>query len=231
MSNVPNVVQEVNDIFIFIIGVDVFLLALITFLMIYFVIKYNKKRHPKAEKVKEHPMLEIMWTVTPTILVLGMFYYGYIGYRDMRIVPKGAMTVKVLAAQWQWRFQYANGKISDELYVPIKKPVKLILHSNDVIHGFYVPAFRIKRDVVPGMDNYVWFQADKVCKEQIMCTQYCGLYHAQMLSNVVAVKPADFEKWYNTKETTDEKGEPKSVEPKGSVDTTLSIASTAQTKT
>src|SRR5271156_4530585 len=116
--------------------------------MIYFVIKYHKKNHPKSEKVEEHPLLEIAWTVLPTILVIWMFYYGLMGYKTIRTVPANAFQVKVIGQQWQWKFEYQNGKESDTLNVPAQKPIKLLLTSTDVIHGFYIPAYRVKRDCV-----------------------------------------------------------------------------------
>lgn len=203
MPKTPDIVHEVDTVLIWIIGIDVALLAMITFLMIFFAIKYHKSRHTKSEEIKEHPLLEITWTVTPTILVLVMFYYGMIGYNNMRSVPRGALVVKVIGAQWQWKFQYQNGKTTEVLYVPAGKPVKTILVSNDVIHGFYIPAYRVKRDVVPGMENYLWFEAKKPESVDIFCTQYCGLYHAGMHTKVVAMNETDFNKWYQSKDTTE----------------------------
>ena len=105
--------------------------------------------------------LEVTWTVIPTLLVLTMFYYGLTGFNFLKKVPEGAMVVKVIARQWSWLFQYENGAKDSELRVPVGKPVKLILTSQDVIHGFYMPAFRIKQDVVPGMTNYLMVSAHR----------------------------------------------------------------------
>jgi len=109
------------------------------------------------------------------------------------------MTVKVIARQWSWLFQYENGIQDPELRVPVGKPVKLLLTSLDVIHGFYVPAFRIKQDVVPGMTNYLWFQPTEVGTFDVMCSQYCGLEHSHMLSKIVVLPQEEFAKWYQSK--------------------------------
>jgi cytochrome c oxidase subunit 2 len=151
--------RVVDNIFLYILLVCVFLLGLITFLMVYFVIRYRKKKHPHSADIEGSTWLEITWTVLPTLIVLTMFYYGLTGFEFLKKVPPGAMTVKVIARQWSWLFQYENGIQDPELRVPVGKPVKLLLTSLDVIHGFYVPAFRIKQDAVPGMTNTLWFQA------------------------------------------------------------------------
>ena len=131
------------------------MLVLITVLMVVFVAKYRRNRHPNAVQIEGNTPLEIAWTVIPTILALGMFFLGWKGYMFMKDVPKGALEVKATGRMWVWEFQYANGKQSPKLYVPQGAPVKVNLHSDDVIHSFYLPAFRVKRDVVPGLDTYV----------------------------------------------------------------------------
>jgi cytochrome c oxidase subunit 2 len=190
--------QAVDHVLMIILGITVALLVLITFLLVFFVIRYSRKRHPGPDETKEHPWLEIAWTVAPTILVLAMFYYGVVGYDILRNVPRNAMLVRVTARQWSWLFTYENGIKSTTLRVPLGRPVKLLLFSQDVIHGFYVPAFRIKQDVVPGMENYVWFQATNPGTYDVFCTQYCGLEHAHMLSKVEVLSQNDFASWYQS---------------------------------
>ena len=200
-SNASSFVEGVDFAFFVIIGISVVFLIGITVAMIYFVIKYNKKRHPKAEPTKDNYQLEVLWTVIPTLLVLGMFYYGWVGYRPMRIIPKDAMPVKVTAKMWSWSFEYENGKWDSLLIVPVNKPVKLELFSADVLHSLYIPAFRIKEDVVPGIANIMWFKAQKTGTYNILCAEYCGQRHSYMLSKVKVLPQEDFEKWYNTKDT------------------------------
>jgi len=117
----------------------------------------------------------------------------------LKKVPEGAMVIKVMARQWSWLFQYENGIQDTELRVPVGKPVKLLLTSQDVIHGFYAPAFRIKQDAVPGMTNYLWFQPTEIGTYDVMCSQYCGLEHAHMLSKIVVLPQEEFTKWYQQK--------------------------------
>jgi cytochrome c oxidase subunit 2 len=193
--------RVVDNVFLYIVSICVFLLVLITFLMVYFVLHYRREKHPHPADIEGSTWLEITWTVIPTLIVLTMFYYGLTGFEFLKKVPPGAMTVKVIARQWSWLFQYENGIQDPELKVPVGKPVKLLLHSLDVIHGFYVPAFRIKQDVVPGMTNTLWFQATQVGSYDVMCSQYCGLEHSHMLSKVIVLPENEFEKWYEGQKT------------------------------
>jgi cytochrome c oxidase subunit 2 len=141
----------VDNVFYFILAICVFLLALITFLMVYFIFRYRKEKNPHPKNIEGNVWLEVTWTIAPTLLVLAMFYYGLTGFEFLRKVPQGAMVVNVIARQWSWLFQYENGIQETELRVPVGKPVKLLITSKDVIHSFYVPALRIKQDAVPGM--------------------------------------------------------------------------------
>jgi cytochrome c oxidase subunit 2 len=195
-----NTTGKVDSAFVFIVAVSVALLCIITFLMILFLIKYNRKRHPQREEVKESVALEIIWTIVPTILVLMMFYFGWVNFDYIRNPPPDAMTVNVIARQWSWLFEYEDGKQSDVLRVPIGKPVKLILTSEDVIHSLYIPAYRIKEDCVPGMKTHLWFNATKLGSYDIFCTEYCGPGHSHMLSKVIVMSDSDFDQWYKTKE-------------------------------
>jgi cytochrome c oxidase subunit II len=193
--------RVVDNVFLYILVICVFLLGLITFLMVYFVIRYRRQKHPIPADIEGSTWLEITWTVLPTLLVLSMFYYGLTGFDFLKKVPPGAMEVKVIARQWSWLFQYANGTQDTELRVPIGKPVKLTLTSLDVIHGFYAPAFRIKQDAVPGMETYLWFQATQTGTFDVMCSQYCGLEHSHMLTKIVVLPEEEFNTWYQGKQT------------------------------
>jgi len=190
--------EVVNQVFFYILAITVFLLALITFLMVYFVIRYHRKRSPQPAEIKENTWLEIIWTVVPTLLVLTMFYYGLTGFNFLKRAPQDAMKVKGIARQWSWLFEYENGLRSTELKVPVGKPIKLLLTSQDVIHSFYAPAFRIKQDVVPGMVNSLWFQSTEMGEFDVLCSQYCGLQHAKMLTKIVVLPEEEFKKWYQT---------------------------------
>ncbi len=194
-SGASNFVNSTDTTFFFIVAVSVFFLVVITFCMIYFVIRYNKKRHPKAKNIHGNIPLEVTWTLIPTILVLIMFWMGWKGYKKLADAPADALNINVTAQMWRWTFQYPNGVTADTLYVPLNKPVKVLLHSRDVNHSFFVPAFRVKKDVIPNRNNSAWFQADKVGSFDLFCAEYCGLNHSHMLSKVVVMPQNNFNSW------------------------------------
>lgn len=191
-----NSARHVDETFAVILAIEVFLLFAVTAAMIFLVIRYRKKNNPRSENIEGGMLLEIAWTAIPTILVLIMFYIGLKSFILIRKVPEGAMTVQVTARQWSWQFTYANGKQSSTLTVPLGKPVKLVLRSQDVLHCLYIPAFRIKEDCVPGMETYLWFTAKETGSYDIFCTEYCGLGHSDMLSKVVVTPEKEFDEWY-----------------------------------
>jgi cytochrome c oxidase subunit II len=188
--------QAVDPVFMFIFGACLVMLIGITVAMVWFVIRYHRSRAPEPTSQLEGSLwLEIIWTALPTLLVLAMFYYGWSGYLTLRDVPKGALQATAVARMWSWSFVYENGKTSDKLYVPVGKPIQVNLESRDVLHGFYMPAFRIKRDVVPGMKNHVWFVATKPGSYDIFCSQYCGTGHSGMIGTAEAIPEPQFEAW------------------------------------
>jgi cytochrome c oxidase subunit II len=190
-----NFVEGVDWVFKLIIGISVFFLILITAAMVFFVIRYNKKRHPKATQLKDNIYLEVTWIGIPLIIVLFLFYYGFAAYQPMLWVPRDAMQVRVIGRMWQWSFEYPGDKTSTILELPLNKAVKLNLHSEDVIHGFSVPSFRVKQDVVPGKNNYMWFTPGILGDYEIFCTAYCGVRHSYMGTKVRVVPEAEFIKW------------------------------------
>jgi cytochrome c oxidase subunit 2 len=195
MSGASNFVQGVDLTFIIILGISVFFLIGITAVMIYFVFRYSRKRNPKATNIEGNTKLEILWTAIPLVLVLIMFYFGWLGYSPMRKVPEGAIPVRATGQMWSWSFEYPNGKKSAELVVPLNKPVRLDLFSLDVLHSLYIPAFRIKEDVVPGKNNYMWFIAQIEGEYDLFCAEYCGDRHSYMLSKVKVLPESDYNNW------------------------------------
>jgi cytochrome c oxidase subunit II len=189
--------QYIDTAFIHILWIEIVLLVIVTSAMVFFVLKYRMKKHAVPENIEGSPLLEIIWTVVPTLLVLVIFYIGWTGFDSIRTVPKTAMVIKVAARQWSWLFTYENGKQSDVLRVPVNKPVKLRLTSQDVIHGFYIPAFRIKEDCVPNMWTYLSYTANMLGEYDIFCTEYCGHGHSAMVSKVIVMEDRDFETWYS----------------------------------
>ncbi len=201
-----NIAAKVDIAFLYVVGICVILLALVTFFMVFFVIRYGRKRHPNAQQIEGSLPLEIIWTVLPTILVLAMFYFGWSNFSYIRNAPKDAMPVKVKGVMWAWEFEYKNGKHSDVLKVPLGKAVQLEITSADVIHSLYIPAFRIKEDAVPGMNTHMWFNANELGSYDIFCTEYCGTGHSHMLSKVVVMSQDAFDKWYASAAAPENKG-------------------------
>lgn len=193
---------KVDSAFFFIVASSAILLLIVTTLMIVFVLRYNHRRRPRSEAVKDSVALEIVWTVIPVALVLVMFYFGYVDFEFIRDPPAGAMPVEVTARQWSWLFRYANGREDDVLRAPLGRPVALTMTSLDVLHCLYIPAFRIKEDCVPGMKTHLWFDADETGAYEIFCTEYCGVGHSHMRSQVIVMPASDFDKWYAAPEET-----------------------------
>jgi cytochrome c oxidase subunit 2 len=188
--------RVVDDTLIYIMAFSVLLFLLVVFLLVYFTIRYRRSRHPVPEEVPDNHWLHLAWIVLPTLLVLTMFFYGLTAFQFLRKAPAGAMEVKVYARQWSWRFEYANGFETDKLIVPVGRPIQVRIVSEDVIHSFFVPAFRIKQDAVPGLTTQAWFTVDVPGSYDVLCAEYCGLLHSQMRSTVVAVPQEQFSKWY-----------------------------------
>jgi cytochrome c oxidase subunit 2 len=190
-------VEGVDNAFILILAFSFFFLIAITGLIIYFIWRYNNKRNPNATQIKDSIALEVTWTVIPIFLVLGMFYYGYVGWIPMKRPPEEGLKVTANARMWSFSFQYENGRTSDKLYVPVDSAVIIRLNALDVLHSFYIPAFRVKEDMVPGLaNNRTWFEATKTGTYNLFCTEYCGLQHSYMLSEVVVMEKEEFKTWY-----------------------------------
>jgi len=194
-SSASNFVNGVDSAFLIITGISVFFLVTLTATMIYFVVKYNKKKGKPAVQIKDNSLLEITWITIPMLLVLYMFYIGWEGFLPMRQAPSDAIQVTAIGSMWKYEFIYPGNKSSDTLVVPINKSVKVNLGSKDVLHGFSVPGFRIKEDMVPQKKNYSWFTAGEQGDYDIYCTVYCGVNHSYMHSIIRVVSEADYNKW------------------------------------
>lgn len=203
-----NITTQTDTTFLLIVAVSIVLLLIVSVSMVYFVIRYNKKKNPKASNISGNTRLEILWTAIPTLLVLGMFFSGYVGFKNLRTPPDDAFVVKVTGRMWVWSFEYENGKKSDTLYVPLSKPIKVLITSNDVNHSFYLPDFRVKEDAVPGRVNMLWFKPQQVGTYNIACAEYCGLSHYNMYAKLVVMDDTDFQRWYTTIPDTTNKTNP-----------------------
>ncbi len=189
-------VQGVDQAFWYILGIFVVLLFGITVVMVYFVVKYRRSQNPVGSDIRDNYKLEIIWTIVPTLIALAMFVIGWSSYVGLRTVPKDAMEVEVLAQQYSWLFVYNNDKETEnELVVPVGRAVKLNISSLDVLHSFYLPAFRIKVDAVRGMPTYAWFFADQLGEYDIQCTEYCGVDHSAMVAKLKIIPEKEFAAW------------------------------------
>ena len=196
-SNLTNFAEGIDRAFVVILGIIIVLLVSITITMIIFIIKYREDKHPKPAKFSRNLTLEIIWTVIPIGIVLAMFYFGWIGFKPMYAdAPDDAMQINTTARMWSWTFEYENGRKTDTLYIPRGKAVKLNLNSVDVVHSLYIPAFRLKRDMVPGNQYDMWFVANAPGRYDLKCAEYCGLRHSYMYTSVVVMPQEKFEKWY-----------------------------------
>ena len=186
---------QVDHTFLLIFGFSIFILVAVTGTMLWFLWRYHHTRNPVPTDIKGNFWAELIWTVIPVFIVAGLFWSGWTSYKALRAVPADAMEIGVTARMWSWSFAYPDGKRSSVLVAPLGRAVKLDMTSVDVIHSFYVPAMRIKMDTVPGMQTYVWFKADDVGEYDIMCAEYCGLKHANMITTLKVVPPDEFEEW------------------------------------
>jgi len=203
-TDVSTLAAGVDKAFFFIVLVSVVLLALITALMIYFVIKYRRSKNKAPEDIEGNTVLEIVWIVVPTILVLAMFYFGWIGFRAMREVPQDVMPVKVEARMWKWSFEYESGKKSDVLRIRIGRKIKVTMTSRDVLHSLYIPAFRVKEDVLPMRETYMWFISNRLGTYDLFCAEYCGEGHSSMGTKVIVMSEDEFEEWLHAEEKEEE---------------------------
>jgi cytochrome c oxidase subunit 2 len=197
-----NYAESVDNVMLLIIGISAFLLIGITAAMIYFVFRYSRKRNPKATQIHGNIALEVVWIVIPTIIVMIMFWYGYKGYKDLRAEQDYAMQVDVWAYMWGWDFEYPNGKKTDTLYIPLSSITRLEMESRDVNHSLYIPAFRLKEDVIGGRKHYLMLSPKKTGVYDIACAEYCGLNHAYMYTKLYVMEDDEFEAWYNSDEET-----------------------------
>lgn len=192
-----NFVSSFNTAYYFIVGVSLILLVGLTVLMLYFIFRYNKKRNKVATQIEGNNLLEIIWTVVPILLALAMFFYGWAGWKPMTKPPKDSLNVTSVARMWSFSFQYENGRQSPDLIIPVNKPVKIKLVSLDVIHSLFIPAFRIKSDMVPGREKDMWFIPGREGEYDLYCAEYCGLRHSFMNAKVKVLSKAKYDTWYS----------------------------------
>lgn len=187
---------NVDALFIFLLIVSGLMTLLIFISILYFAARYRHRKGIPAEQIEGSTPLELTWTIIPLGVFMVIFAWGAIVYFQSRTPPRDATEVYVVAKQWMWKIEHAEGQREiNELHVPVGRDVKLIMTSQDVIHSFFVPAFRMKQDVLPGRYTVAWFRATKAGRYHLFCTQYCGTQHSGMIGDVVVQEPADYEAW------------------------------------
>jgi cytochrome c oxidase subunit II len=188
---------EVDHLLYFLLAVTVFFTLLIFAAIFYFAIRYRRRSEQELPHYQHTGMtLEIIWSVIPFCLTMVMFTWGASVFFKQSIPAPNAMEIYVVGKQWMWKIQHLEGRREiNELHVPVGRPVKLTMTSEDVIHSFFVPAFRVKQDVVPGKYSVLWFEPTKAGKYHLFCAEYCGTQHSGMIGSVYVMEPQDYQAW------------------------------------
>ncbi len=205
-ESASNLAASVDNITLFVTVVSVFFFVLISVVLVVFSIKYRRKSEDQQTSYITHNLVfETIWTIIPTILLMVIFAWGWIAFKELRNPPAEAVDVNLTAKQWLWEFSYLDGRKSlNELFVQQNKPVRLIMRSDDVLHSFFVPQFRVKQDILPGNYTQLWFTPTKVGTFDLLCAEYCGSGHSQMLAKVTVLSPEAFARWEKGDEFADQ---------------------------
>lgn len=188
---------KVDLLYFVLLGITAFFVLAVALPVAYFAVKYRRgSPADRTQRAGGVLGLEAGWTIFPLVLALAIFFGGTGVFVRMQRPPAGALEVYVVAKQWMWKLQHAQGRREiDELHVPLGRPVRLIMTSQDVIHSFFIPAFRVKQDVVPGKYTSLWFEANKAGTYHLFCAEYCGTYHSRMIGRIVVMEGGAFDEW------------------------------------
>lgn len=188
--------SAVDNTFLYIFWMSLIFFVGIALTMFVFMFIY-RRRGPEdpVGHLTHSNTLELAWTIIPSILLIPMFWWGFTTFMETRIAPADSYPINVKAQKWSWTFIYPNGGDTDELHIPVNKPVRLTMRSEDVIHSLFIPAFRQKRDIVPGRYSDIWFKATEKGTFWLTCAEYCGTSHSDMRARVIVEDLADFENW------------------------------------
>lgn len=190
---------QVDSLFYLIFWISLFFFVLIVGLMIIFILRYRQRKgHEPEESPHHNTALELTWSLIPLALVIVIFYLGFKSFLDMSTPPQGAHEIQVTGQKWKWLFTYPNGYVDEELHLPVNEPVNLVLTSEDVIHSLFIPAFRIKKDAVPGRYTKTWFEPNQPGQYLVLCAEYCGTGHSDMSAWAVVHPPGEYETWLAT---------------------------------
>ena len=188
--------RHVDTLFMTILGLNVFFFLLIAFLALYSITVFRRKPGVVTPYITHNLTLELVWSIIPTFMVIGLFFWGAAGFLDYRIAPDNAMEISVTGRKWNWAFEYPDGsKFVNEIHIPVGKPVKFTITSEDVLHDFYVPGMRVKHDAIPQRYDAVWFNPTQTGKFNVACTQYCGKDHSKMAGMITVEDQAAYDKW------------------------------------
>ncbi|SRR5579872_2122005 len=188
--------RNVDALYVFLVLIAGFMSAAIFTMILIFAMRYRRRAGVQAEQIEGSTALEITWSVVPLGIFMVIFAWGAVIYFQERTPPRGANEVYVVAKQWMWKLEHEEGQREiNELHVPVGRDVKLIMTSQDVIHSFYIPAFRIKQDVLPGRYTTAWFRATKPGVYHLFCAEYCGTQHSGMIGQIVVMEPAQYQAW------------------------------------
>lgn len=188
---------RVDALYLFLVGLTIVMSVLIAGLLAYFAIRYRRNsRADRSGAVDGSTRLELIWSIIPLAIVMFIFVWSAGIYIHLTSPPKDTMDIQVVGKRWMWKLQHLNGRREiNELHVPVGRPVKLLMTSEDVIHSFYVPAFRIKMDVLPGRYTTTWFTATKPGRYHLFCAEYCGTKHSRMIGWVEVMEPDAYQAW------------------------------------
>ena len=187
---------HIDALYFALVALTAFFTILISALILYFALRYRKERSPQATQIHGSTALELLWTGIPLGIVMIIFVWSSVLFFIQTRPPKGAMEIYAVGKQWMWKFQHTEGQREiNELHVPAGRDVRMIMTSQDVIHSFYVPAFRIKADVLPGRYTSTWFHATVPGRYHLFCAQYCGTQHSGMIGEVVVMDAAEYDRW------------------------------------
>ena len=187
---------NVDALYIFLVLLSLFMCVAIFTTIFVFAVKYRRRAGVEAEQIEGSTALELTWSIIPMFIFLFIFAWGAVIYFQERTPPGNALEVYVVGKQWMWKLQHQEGpREIDELHVPVGRDVKLIMTSQDVIHSFYIPAFRIKQDVLPGRYTTAWFHPVKAGTYHLFCSQYCGTSHSGMIGDIVVMEPGQYAAW------------------------------------
>ena len=189
--------DRVDALYLYLVGITTFFTLLISGVLLFFMVRYRRRSpHEIPRPIAGSHRLETIWTIIPFLIAMSFFVWGSKLYFEQSVSPPSAVEIYVVGKQWMWKFQHATGQREiNEIHVPLGRKIKLIMTSEDTIHDLFIPAFRVKADVLPGKYTTQWFEATKSGTYHLFCAEYCGMDHSAMIGSVVVMEPAEFDNW------------------------------------